>query len=119
MSALSHICGFDLTISSGTIAVVAGAEEVRQRLLRRLCTNPGDYIWQANFGAGLPAMIGDPMDVERIRGVIAAQIIQDPGVDSTEPVSVNILVGSDGRYDCSIAYVDAQNATTQTIGFSS
>ena len=34
--------------SSGDISVVSGPLLGQQRVLRRLLTNPGDYIWQMN-----------------------------------------------------------------------
>ena len=47
MPDLSHEFGADLLAGpTGDLAVAAGAGLGRQRVLRRLLTNPGDYIWQ-------------------------------------------------------------------------
>ncbi len=51
---LSHQWGDDLTVGpTGDMALVTGSVFGQQRVLRRLMTNPGDYIWQLDYGAGL------------------------------------------------------------------
>lgn len=116
MSAISHVMGEDLTLVAGQgLAVVEGAEAVRQNLLRRLCTNVGDYIWQLDYGAGLPAMVGDPAVVTTIKSVIMAQMALESGVDQTQPVDVSVLLGSNGAVQCSISYVDALTQQSQLL----
>ena len=47
MPDLAHQFGADLVAgATGDLAVVDGPALGRQRVLRRLLTNPGDYIWQ-------------------------------------------------------------------------
>ena len=54
MSDISHQWGSDLSIGpTGDFALVSGAILGQQRVLRRLLTNPGDYIWHPDYGAGL------------------------------------------------------------------
>lgn len=37
---------------------VSNTERSKQRVLRRLLTNPIDYIWHIDYGAGLPSYVG-------------------------------------------------------------
>ncbi|MCQ9154068.1 phage tail protein [Acidomonas methanolica] len=115
MSAVGHVMGADLSLSGGGLAVVDGAEEVRQRLLRRLCTNPGGYIWQIGYGAGLPAMIGSPVVSGTIKSVVLAQMALESGVDQTQPVDVSVSSSAGGVVSCAITYVDAATQEMQTL----
>ena len=54
-----HQWGSDLaTGSTGDISTISGQLLGQQRVLRRLLTNPGEYIWQLDYGAGLARFIG-------------------------------------------------------------
>ena len=58
MHDIAHQWGSDLLTSSvGDLASVSGPLLGQQRVLRRLLTNPGDYIWQLDYGAGLARFI--------------------------------------------------------------
>ncbi|CAI9121023.1 GPW/gp25 family protein [Brytella acorum] len=116
MNAIAHVMGADLTLAAGTgLSVISGADCVRQKILRRLCTNPGAYIWQLDYGAGLPAMIGDPTSTSLIESIVRAQMALEAGVDQTQPVSVSVEQFSDGGVRCVITYVDAQTQQTQLL----
>ena len=54
-SDFDQLWGDDLTLTAtGQVALVDGTPKGEQRVLRRLLTNPGDYIWHPEYGAGLP-----------------------------------------------------------------
>ena len=54
MDALFCPWGGDLSVGPGGDISVAPVEaEVEQRIIRRLLTNTGDYIWHISYGAGL------------------------------------------------------------------
>ena len=62
-SDLAHWFGQDLNVAaSGDLLTVDGTAKGQQRVLRRLLTNPGDYIWEPTYGAGLASKIGQPFD---------------------------------------------------------
>lgn len=116
MTAISHYCGGDLILNaSGGLTAVSGAEETRQAIMRRLCTNPGDYIWQPSYGAGLPAKVGSPANIAEIRGLVAEQMAQEAAVDQTQPISVTMDNPSIGVYICNIQYVDLATQTVQAL----
>src|ERR1700728_3355829 len=87
MPDLFHIYGSDITIGpGGDLATVSATQLGQQRVLRRLLTNPGDYLWNANYGAGLAQFVGQPVNAARIRSVIRSQIFQESTVSrSPEP----------------------------------
>ncbi|MGN6536402.1 MAG: hypothetical protein ACTHKQ_11825, partial [Mesorhizobium sp.] len=75
MPDLDQLWGEDLSVSaSGDIATVDGDSLTTQRILRRLMTSPGDYIWNPTYGAGLPQRIGSPDNVLLISSIIRSQI---------------------------------------------
>ena len=118
MPDLSHEFGADLVVgSTGDIALAEGAALGRQRVLRRLLTNPGDYIWQPEYGAGLGRFVGAPAAPERIRAVVRSQIFRERAVArSPEPV-VEVRADEAGRVFVAIRYADADSGETQTLNF--
>jgi phage baseplate assembly protein W len=119
MPDLSHEFGADLEAGpTEDLAVAQGAAQGRQRVLRRLLTNPGDYIWQPDYGAGLGRFVGSPAAPERIRAVVRSQIFREPAVArSPEPV-VEVQADGQGRVFVAIRYADADSGATQSLGFS-
>ena len=118
MPDLSHEFGADLEAGpTGDLAVAQGAAQGRQRVLRRLLTNPGDYIWQPEYGAGLGRFVGAPAAPERIRAVVRSQIFREPAVArSPEPV-VEVQADGQGRVFVAIRYADADSGETQSLSF--
>jgi phage baseplate assembly protein W len=67
--------GGDLSVGSGgDIAVAPVQIEIQQRLIRRLLTNPGDYIWHTEYGAGLGTFVGEPCSPGLIESTILNQL---------------------------------------------
>lgn len=103
---VNHWVGGDIAVSpTGDLGLASADLRTQQRIVRRLVTNPGDYIFHTDYGAGLPQKIGEVLDVPALRGLIRAQILQEAGVaQSPEPqvdvaaitggVSVRILYSS-------------------------
>ena len=61
MPDISHQFSADLSLSpTGDLATITAPQLTQQRVLRRLLTNPGDYIWHPSYGAGLAAFVGQP-----------------------------------------------------------
>lgn len=119
---ISHQWGSDLTIgSTGDLAVVAGASLGQQRVLRRLLTNPGDYIWQPAYGAGLARFIGRPGNASQIRAVVRSQIFKEAAVARTPEPVIDVSIapaGAAGTVYVHIRYVDATTSQTQLLSFS-
>jgi phage baseplate assembly protein W len=111
--------GGDLaTGPTGDVAVVAGTALGQQRVLRRLLTNPGDYIWQPSYGAGLAQFVGQPCDVASIRSVIRSQIFMEATVARLPEPAIDVQSAQDGSMFVQIQYVDSTTGSTQVLSFS-
>lgn len=118
MIGLSHIFGNDLLLEAGALQTVSGTELTRQALLRRLLTVAGDYVWQLDYGVGLPLMVGQVIAPEAMESVIRVQVQADAGVDSSQAVNVQIEDRGNGVCRCDISYVDAGSGQQQQLSFS-
>lgn len=121
LSDLDHYVGNDLAASgTGDLQAVSGTVRGQQRIVRRLLTNPGDYIFHPEYGAGLPKWIGRNADLAEIRGLIRGQILlEDVVAKNPEPVVVvaPIPTSQGGGFAVSIAYTDAAAGQPATLSF--
>lgn len=119
MNDLFQQWGNDLAVNPvGDLALVAGALRGQQRVLRRLLTNPGDYIWQPAYGAGLAQFVGQPANPLQIEAVIRTQMMNEPVVAATPAPAISISNDTLGTFNVSISYVDASSGETQVLSFS-
>jgi len=122
MPDLSHQWGSDLSAgATGDLVTSEGSLLGQQRLLRRLLTNPGDYIWQLDYGAGLSRFIGLPGNALQIRALIRSQIFKEPIVARDPEPVINVDLSAEamsGLAYVQIRYVDASTGETQILSFS-
>lgn len=92
----------DLVITpSGSVQTATGWDRVRQRIIRRIITNPArplpdgsftaaDNVFSPNYGIGLGALI-DQTDADEatLERKIAQGVLEDADVDSTIPPSIS------------------------------
>jgi phage baseplate assembly protein W len=118
---LSLVWGTDLAIGpTGDLALVTGAQAGQQRVLRRLLTNSGDYIWQPNYGAGLASFIGSPGSESQISAAIRAQIFLEPTVATIPEPTIDITANLSGQFNTvlvDIQYTDANLGQTLNVNF--
>lgn len=115
---ISHNFGNDLTASAaGDLLVVSGDTLTQQRILRRLLTNPGDYIWNLNYGAGLGQMVGKPANASAIQNIVYSQIFEEPAVARVPAPTVTTDVNPDGTVTVTIDYFDAVTGQGSTLTF--
>jgi len=118
MSDLSHFYGGDLSIApGGDLAVVSGTQLGQQRVLRRLLTNPGDYLWNPTYGAGLAQFVGQPASAPRIRSVIRSQIFQEAAVARLPEPVIDVRVTNSGAVTALVSYADSMTGETQVLTF--
>lgn len=117
MSDLDHYIGGDLGVSpTGDLLIAGDSKEGQQRVLRRLLTNPGDYIWHTTYGAGLPGEVGKTLDARRIQGIIRSQIFSEAIVQrSPDP---NIIVAQiPNGVSARIQYTDSTTKKAVSLNF--
>lgn len=89
-----------------------------QRLLRRLLTNPGEYIWQPDYGAGLSRFLGQPLNKPAMTAVIRSQIFLEAAVAQSPAPVVTLTAQKDGSVFCHILYSDAATGKPTPLSFS-
>ncbi len=111
------VVGSDLASSiSGDLQTVNSVEMGKQRILRRLLTNQGDYIFHPEYGAGLPKYIGAVMDIAKITSVIKGQMKLEACVSQSPPPTVNVTQIQNG-IAVSIAYNDSGTQQAAYLDF--
>jgi phage baseplate assembly protein W len=118
MNDLFQQWGNDLSVDArGDLALASGAVRVQQQVLRRLLTNPGDYIWQPQYGAGLAQFVGQPANPLQIQAIIRTQLANESAVAQTPAPTVEISFDTLGSIAVMISYVDAASGQTQLLSF--
>lgn len=112
--------GNDLVLSStGDLQMITGAIKGEQRVLRRLLTNIGGYIWHTNYGAGVPSYVGEPLSLdlyEKIKSTIKSQMFLEDCVSQNPQPVISIQTIQGGIY-CQINYIDAPSKLPVVLTF--
>jgi phage baseplate assembly protein W len=118
MPDLFHQYGGDLLVGpGGDLATVETSQLGQQRVLRRLLTNPGDYVWNPSYGAGLAQFVGQPVNVARIRSVIRSQIFQESAVARQPEPTIDVQADVSGTVTVQVSYADSITGATQVLSF--
>jgi hypothetical protein len=114
---VGHYWGSDTQLTpTGDLARADNLARSQQRVLRRLMTNPGDYYWHPTYGAGLPAKIGQILDLAEIRAVIRTQMQLEASVSKADPIRVDVAQISDG-VSVALAYTALPDRQPVTLSF--
>ncbi|WP_337021814.1 phage tail protein [Pantoea anthophila] len=117
MHDLYHFTGGDLDSSSaGDLRTASGSDRAKQRILRRLLTNPGDYIFHPEYGAGLGKKIGETAEPGEWRALIIGQMLLEKAVASDPPPVVK-LISIEGGISISVSYTDAMTGSPESLTF--
>lgn len=118
MSDASLVWRGDLSANPvGDIATCSHSELSQQRLLRRLLTNAGDYLWYPEYGAGLAQFIGLPCDTSAIKARIRSQIFADGTILTTPEPIIDVQNSADGSIYVQIRYIEMDSGVVQTVSF--
>lgn len=113
MNDLDHWVGGDVGVSStGDLGTVNADTRTNQRIVRRLVTPKGSLIFHPTYGAGLPQMIGQTMNVAAITGEIRSQISMEAGVAQTPEPRISVKPIQDG---VSVGIVYTSSVTRQPV----
>ncbi len=129
---INHFWGGDAAVSpTGDLALADGDTLAQQSLLRALMTNPAlndqagnpfaspDYTFHAQWGAGVPRLIGRPLGEQQLRAQIISTMKGIAGIARTPEPVVTIAPFPNGGNGAaiSIQYVDAQTGRPSTLSF--
>jgi hypothetical protein len=115
-----HYWGSDLASdNSGDVQTVDGTLRGQQRILRRLMTNPGDYVWDLTYGAGLPGYLGGPADIEKITATIRGTLALEDAVAKSPPAQITVtpLSSDQTGFFVQINYNDAPSNQPVVLSF--
>jgi hypothetical protein len=102
--------------ANGDLRAVDGMTRGRQRIIRRLMTILGEYLWHTDYGASVPARIGDTLDMALIKSVISSQIFLEDSV-ACSPQKQIIVNAIPYGVTVRILYTDAGTATNFEIAY--
>jgi hypothetical protein len=117
MPDLFHVFGNDIVASAnGDLLTATSVNLSQQRILRRLFTNAGDYLWQPGYGAGLPAKIGSPFDVATIESIVQSQMFLEGSVVRDPPPDIEVASFPNGMF-VDIEYTESDTNESVTLSF--
>src|SRR3954470_12052091 len=111
---IGHLFSGDLQLgATGDLLAVDSVLESQQRILRRLMTNPGDYIWEPTYGAGLPRRIGRVLDITALTALIRSQMYLEDSVQQQPEPQITVQPLLNGIY-VQIQYVEVESGKPAT-----
>ncbi|MES1988725.1 MAG: phage tail protein [Pseudomonadota bacterium] len=115
-----HEYGGDLSLSAtGDLQLVSQSERSNQRVLRRLLTNPVDYIWHPEYGAGIKEFVGAPLTdtlYAQSNARIIANNFLEASVSQNPPPVISMQTIQGGIY-AGINYVMAATLLPTVLNF--
>lgn len=113
-----HIIGNDIQLdSTNDLQLVFDTNETNQRIMRRLFTNKGGYIWNSKWGASIPWKIGEPFSQEVYQDIIKevkAAVLEDDDVAKDPPPVIQIETVFNGII-CYIRYYNLASNEHDTV----
>ncbi len=104
-----HEWGSDLVVGAGgDLALASSSDTVTQRVVRRLLTNPGGYIWNLDYGGGLAQFVGGPANPAKVEAIVSTQLALESAVPQNPPPQVSVAVADTaaGYVVANITYAD-------------
>lgn len=118
MADINHVWSTDLRWNDALdLSTVDGTEQGQQRILRRLLTVPGTYIWHPEYGAGLQTWIGRNTDIPKIKALVRGQILLEPAVARIPEPQIDVEENPDGSLFIRIKYQDAVTNSVVLLPF--
>lgn len=117
MPDVSHFWGNDLSVSAtGDILLIDGDDLTTQRIIRRLMTAVQGYIWHLDYGAGVPAQIGSPLNLDLVRSIIRGQMALEASVARTPAPTITVTEILNG-VSVYILFYSAKTGQQATLSF--
>ena len=117
-----HVWGSDLVVGTGgDLALATSSDAVSQRVIRRLLTNPGGYIWNLDYGGGLAQFVGAPANPAKVEAIVSTQLALESAVPQNPPPQVTVTVAdaANGYVVANITYSDLSSGLPVGINVAS
>lgn len=109
--------GGDLQLTpTGDLATTSLVDRSKKRVLRRLLTNPGDYIFHPTYGAGLGRFVGLPVDRAKMEALIIGQMFLEASVIQSPRPTVSATAVPNGLV-VDIAYLVGPEKIPAVLSF--
>lgn len=93
-----------------------GLQESQERVLRRLLTAVNAYIWQPQYGGGVPEFVGSVNSADQIYSVVYSQMLRENSVQQSPAPTVTVTPISTGVFVYVSYYVNgAQTALSFSV----
>lgn len=119
MSTEFHWYGLDIQFSAaGDDASASAILEINQLIVRELMTNPGDYIFAPEYGAGLGQYIGKALSSDKLStltAIITAIVLKQPAVQKTPGPTITFQSDATGILSTQILYIYAPSGQPVTV----
>ena len=110
--------GSDLSIgTTGDLATADGSAYVQARVLRRLVTNQGGYIWNLSYGGGLPGFVGTTPDPASLATAIRNQMLLEASVARSPVPTVAVVSMPDGSVTLTVTYAETATGASRSLTF--
>jgi len=101
--------------ANGDLLTVTGDDLTQQRVIRRLLTNPGAYLWHLDYGAGLARYIGKPNMPNKVSADVAAQMALESTVAQTPVPTGSVTTDQIGNTTLTVTYTPIATGVSTTI----
>ena len=105
----------------GDLSLVSGPDLTSQRVLRRLLTNNGGYIWHQSYGGGLANFVGNPYGRGIILATVRDQMSREAAVMQTPRPEIDLLAEPTNCINelvLNIQYTDASSGNLAAVDVS-
>lgn len=114
---LNHVWGGDIALSpTGDIGRVSAGARSQQRVFRRLMTTQGEYLWELDYGAGVPGQIGQNLDLPAVAALIRGQMLLEETV-ARDPEPVVKVRQISGGVAVAVQYVALPDRQPVSLAF--
>lgn len=114
---VGQLWGSDLRLSpTGDLALVVGSERSKERVLRRLLTNEGEYLFAQGYGGSIPKDVGEIADNAKILAKVRGQMKIEEAVLQSVPPTVTVQNTATG-VALGISYITAPDQMPAALSF--
>jgi len=122
----AHWYGQDLAFSAkGDLLLSDGVDLSNERVVRRLMTTEGGYIWHPDYGGSVPLRVGglngalpdeDAIGLISVSAIVRNQMALEASVAPEPEPQVSITPMSNGVF-VAVAYTDALSGDSASLDF--